>query len=140
MATTREQIITEAKQIVKKRKNPLLILSLSEINRICSLSLYNSVCDKDNMEELDVVLQTGGGDIDAAFNILKILKKSTKKLNIIVPLFAKSAGTLMCLGADKLLMTDLSELGPLDTQIREKDGRVISPVYTELVGIWEINA
>ena len=53
--------------------------------------------------------------------IAKLIKNKTKKLNIIVPLFAKSAGTLVCLIADKILLTDLSELGPLDTQIFEQE-------------------
>lgn len=119
----KEQIVVEAKKIVEKRKKPLIILGLYEVDRNNSLRIYDYLCQKSCYIELDVILQTGGGDIDAAFSILKILKKSCKKLNIIVPLFAKSAGTLICLGADNLLLTDLSELGPLDTQIREKDSQ-----------------
>ena len=40
----------------------------------------------------------------------------TAKLRIIVPDFAKSAGTLMVLGADSVVMSDMSELGPIDPQ------------------------
>ena len=40
---------------------------------------------------------------------------------IIVPDFAKSAGTLMVLGADKVVMSDTSELGPIDPQIFAPD-------------------
>ncbi len=36
---------------------------------------------------------------------------------IIVPDMAKSAGTLMTFGADQILMSDTSELGPIDPQI-----------------------
>ena len=73
-------------------------------------------------------MQTPGGDIDAAFNTVKLLRHSSEIVNILVPLFSKSAGTLICLGADKLILTTLSELGPLDTQIREQqeDG---PPIY-----------
>ena len=38
------------------------------------------------------------------------------ELQIVVPDFAKSAGTLMVLGADRVLMSDTSELGPIDPQ------------------------
>ncbi len=37
-----------------------------------------------------------------------------------MPWIAKSAGTLICLGADEILMPELSELGPLDSQITEE--------------------
>lgn len=38
-------------------------------------------------------------------------------LRVVVPDFAKSAGTLMVLGADRVVMSDMSELGPIDPQI-----------------------
>ncbi len=33
----------------------------------------------------------------------------------------KSAGTLICLGADKLIMSGNAQLGPIDTQLRKRD-------------------
>lgn len=38
-------------------------------------------------------------------------------LRVVVPDFAKSAGTLMALGSDAVVMSDTSELGPIDPQI-----------------------
>jgi len=45
------------------------------------------------------------------------------QFRVIVPDFAKSAGTLMALGADTLIMSDSSELGTIDPQIWSDDGR-----------------
>ncbi|NCD00685.1 hypothetical protein EOL94_01165 [bacterium] len=114
------------KEIIKKiqeiRNNPVLLLNLKEIQKDSALKVHKIFCKK-KFEELDIILQTPGGDIDASFLITKILRNRAKKINIIVPLYAKSAGTLMCMGADEIILTDLSELGPLDTQIFEqKDG------------------
>jgi hypothetical protein len=50
-------------------------------------------------------------------------KVGTAQLRVIVPDFAKSAGTLMVLGADCVVMSDTSELGPIDPQIIRGDGR-----------------
>ena len=33
----------------------------------------------------------------------------------------KSAGTLLALGADEIIMSNLSELGPLDIQLPDRD-------------------
>lgn len=47
------------------------------------------------------------------------LSRFTKRLRVFVPRRAKSAGTLIAIGASELYMSPFSELGPLDTQIRD---------------------
>jgi hypothetical protein len=73
---------------------------------------------------IDFLLHTGGGDIDAAEKIVSLLRTTVGKghLRVIVPDFAKSAGTLIALAADKIVMSDSSELGPIDPQFLKKDG------------------
>ena len=68
---------------------------------------------------LDLLLQTPGGDIDAAEKLVHMMRKriGDAPLRIVVPDFAKSAGTLMALGSDAVVMSDTSELGPIDPQI-----------------------
>ena len=121
MQTTKENIIKIVKKIVDHRGNPLLVLDLKYIDDDISFLVYDLLAGK-SFENLDVILQTPGGNIGAAFRIIKFLRSSAKNVNIIVPYFAKSAGTLICLGANKILVTDISELGPLDTQIYEDQG------------------
>ena len=113
-----ENILEVLKKIQEKRKNPILFLQLETID-IASLLKTHKLLHRKAFNTLDVILNTPGGDIDAAFQYTKILRKKSKKINILVPLFSKSAGTLMCLCGDKIFLTDLSELGPLDTQIQE---------------------
>jgi ClpP class serine protease len=74
--------------------------------------------------DLDLMLQTGGGDIDAAEKLISMVRKhvGTSTLRIIVPDYAKSAGTLIALGADYIVMSDTSELGPIDPQVILSDG------------------
>jgi hypothetical protein len=73
---------------------------------------------------IDFLLHTGGGDIDAAEKIVNLLRTTvgTRRFRVIVPDFAKSAGTLIALAADKIVMSDSSELGPIDPQFLKKDG------------------
>jgi hypothetical protein len=73
---------------------------------------------------IDFLLQTTGGDIDAADKIVRILRRRTGasgELRVVVPDYAKSAGTLIALGADIIVMSDSSELGPIDPQIVSRD-------------------
>jgi hypothetical protein len=73
---------------------------------------------------IDLLLHTPGGDIDAAEKLMSILRLrvGVGRLRVIVPDFAKSAGTLMAIGADSIVMSDTSELGPIDPQVTMVDG------------------
>jgi hypothetical protein len=68
---------------------------------------------------IDLVLDTFGGSLDTAFKTVLFLSRFTKRLRVFVPRRAKSAGTLIAIGAYELYMSPFAELGPLDTQIRD---------------------
>lgn len=66
---------------------------------------------------IDLILNSNGGDAYTAYKMLKQLRSKCKSLRVIIPLAAKSAATLLSLGADEIVMGVQSELGPLDAQI-----------------------
>lgn len=68
---------------------------------------------------IDLMLHTPGGDVDAAEKFARMISEAagTSNFRVIVPDYAKSAGTLIALGADSIVMSDSSELGPIDPQI-----------------------
>jgi Serine dehydrogenase proteinase len=68
---------------------------------------------------IDLILDTFGGSLDAAFKTMLFVSRFAKRLRVFVPRRAKSAGTLIAIGADELCMSPFAELGPLDTQIRD---------------------
>lgn len=83
------------------------------------------------IDTLEVVLHSPGGHAEIAYSAVKFFRKHCKRLNVIVPMFAKSAATLFCLGADQIFMGELAQLGPLDVQITdeaEKGQRPFSPL------------
>lgn len=68
-----------------------------------------------------LILATYGGDADGAFIVARMLKARYEKLLLYVFGFCKSAGTLVALGADEIIMSARGELGPLDVQLRKED-------------------
>jgi ClpP class serine protease len=68
---------------------------------------------------LAVVLSSPGGDGLAAERIIQVCRKysATGEYWVIVPSKAKSAATIICFGASKIIMGGTSELGPVDPQI-----------------------
>jgi len=73
-----------------------------------------------NYEKVYLIIHSGGGDINVSFQMIEVLRLHCKCICAVIPLYAKSAATLFCLGADEIIMDELAELGPLDTQIREQ--------------------
>lgn len=96
----------------------------ANISRDDTLGFGDLLHNVSQNEDLDLLLHTGGGDIDAAEKLISMVrtKVGTGHLRVIVPDYAKSAGTLMALSADQIVMSDTSELGPIDPQILLNDG------------------
>ena len=66
---------------------------------------------------IDIILETPGGSGETAEDIVKLLRGKYQKVGVIVPGMAKSAGTLIAMAADEILMDAMSALGPIDAQI-----------------------
>lgn len=93
-----------------------LIVLIDQIFAPSTTLLQELLSGLDHMRPLHLVLASPGGDPEVAVRLLRSLQAATPELTIIVPDMAKSAATLMCLGADKILMAPSSDLGPVDPQ------------------------
>ena len=69
---------------------------------------------------MNIILDSKGGDIDAAYNLASLFRKyGTEKLDFIIPRWAKNAATLLACSGDVIHMSPIAELGPLDPQITQ---------------------
>lgn len=68
-----------------------------------------------------LVLVTYGGDPDAAYRIARATNHHYEEFEVLIPDICKSAGTLLCIGASRLIFGDRGELGPLDIQLSKPD-------------------
>lgn len=109
-----------------------LIGHLDNLGRVPKISLY---------------LYTRGGDTLAAWSIVNLIRQFCDELQIIVPVKAHSAGTLMCLGANSIMMTKQATLGPIDPSINTSLNPIIpggnplakAPVSVEAItGFFEL--
>ena len=68
---------------------------------------------------LVIMIESHGGYGLSAERIINLLRtlSGTGEYTALVPGMAKSAATMICLGANKILMNPASELGPIDPQI-----------------------
>lgn len=66
-------------------------------------------------------LTTYGGSANSAYRIARYFQSVYTRFTVVVPGYCKSAGTLVTLGAHRLIMTEFAELGPLDVQLAKRD-------------------
>ncbi len=70
---------------------------------------------------VDVILETPGGSAEVAEDMVRALRERFETVSFIVPGWAKSAGTIMAMAGDEILMGPSSALGPIDAQIQWRD-------------------
>ena len=69
------------------------------------------------VKKISLILYTCGGETLAAWNIVNLIKMYCDEFEVIVPHKALSAGTLICLGANRIIMTKQAILGPIDPSL-----------------------
>jgi hypothetical protein len=69
-------------------------------------------------QKLDMYIETPGGSAEAAEEIVRFLHRKFSEVAFVVTGEAKSAGTIMVLSGDEILMTETGSLGPIDAQVR----------------------
>src|SRR3989339_256953 len=65
-------------------------------------------------ENIDLFLYSAGGDTMVPWRLVSMIREYCDKFSVIVPYKAHSAATMIALGADEIVMSDLSEISPID--------------------------
>jgi hypothetical protein len=117
--TRREHI----KQIEQARSSRVVVYYSVEMLTMRHAELLSDLLAmRPPVENLDLFLLSPGGIADPAFKMVQLCRAScTKRFAILVPYYAKSAATLVCLGADEIVMGQASEIGPVDPRISVPD-------------------
>lgn len=99
------------------------------------------IASLEDNSEIDLIIQSPG-DPNAAETMVNSLLAKTNNLRVIIPQAAKSAATMISLRADVILMSDTSELGPIDPQIpiRSAHGYQMRPAQAFLNGLERIKS
>lgn len=71
-----------------------------------------------NADQIDLFLYTSGGIANAGTGLVALLREYCRRFSVIVPFKAHSAGTLIALGADSIVMTKVAQLSPVDPSIQ----------------------
>lgn len=101
-----------------------------ELNPL-STFYFHKVIRKLHGGKLFLILESPGGQIDSAAKIVHMCKEYFKEFNVIVPSYAKSAATLICISSDNLFLGRAGEMGPIDPQVRHPiDPKIYIPALS----------
>jgi ATP-dependent protease ClpP protease subunit len=117
----RQALIAQYQELVGAN----LVVMIDQITPTNMTILEDLLFDCDPAKDLHVLLASPGGDGETALRIVRSMQQRCRELTIIVPDMAKSAATILCLGAHHILMGPGGDLGPIDPQMMSytEDGR-----------------
>jgi hypothetical protein len=131
--------------LAKRRGRPLLVLYWDASDgaivdsdpRLIHRELRKRGWSRDSPKEsLDVLLHTTGGDPDAAYRTAQVLRDFSEEVTFLVPDFAWSAGTLLALSGDSIVLGAHARLGPIDVTVGPDDAPGIPLAGIEYFRRW----
>ncbi len=135
-------LLSAAAKLAESSKSDVLFFN-GPIQDSPSQRLIKRVSDRQGkLENVYFFLTTLGGDPHGAYVMMRCLQRNYKRVTAVILGDCYSAGTLMALGANELVLSDKGHFGPIDIQIRKKDefferssGMVVSKALEELQSI-----
>lgn len=124
MAATSLQAIIEELEHLRQSRVVLYVGQdrgqfVHQISEEDVLPLFQCLRQQEQVDRLDLVLNLAGGSISTAHWICRLLHTYGKHFSVLVPSKARSAATLLCLGAHEIVMGPFAQLGPIDPHIAQ---------------------
>jgi len=91
-------------------------------------------------ERIALLIDSPGGSAKSAYQIATLLRRHCGGFVAVVPRYAKSAGTLLALGGEEILMGEQAELGPLDAQLFDGESEEWRSALDEFQSLERLNA
>lgn len=82
----------------------------------------DDVCTK--CKQLDLFIYSYGGELEAAWELVNLMREYNVDFSVLIPYHARSAATLIALGAQEVVMGKMASLGPIDPTIRIQGGEL----------------
>ncbi len=94
------------------------------------------------VESISLFLYSRGGDTNVPWRLVNLIREYCHRFNVLVPFRAHSAATLLCLGADKIVMGKMGELSSIDPSVANpfNPPDPMNPMARVPIGVEDVNA
>lgn len=111
------------RRVAQVRQRPLFVLVSSFIDEdVCDavFAWRKHLREAGRGDNLDILVHSPGGDLTACYQTARLFARYTNAWEALVPRFAASGATLVCLGSSKIVLSGVARLGPMDPQVISK--------------------
>jgi len=122
LRSDRNVIFYSSAYMQKPGINPYVVQINPEDMNGFMTNIHGLTCEKG----LTLILHTPGGITNAAETIIDYLHRKFDYIEVIIPTFAMSAGTMISLCSHKIIMGRQSQMGPIDPQLPVNGNRYAS--------------
>ena len=123
-AEERVSLIERLEQL--RNSKVLVYFSYTPLDDTIVVPLYKELKEIGHTKKIDLVLHSYGGAVDTPYKVVMLIREFCEEFAVIVPFVAKSAASMLVLGADEVVMGPISELGPIDPLVKH-------PVYKDIL-------
>lgn len=118
-----EQTRVELLDKLEKLRDSKVIVyfSYSPLDDQILVPLYRELVSIGKTKNIDLFLYSHGGAVDTPYKVVMLIREFCEKFSVIVPFSAKSAASMIALGADEVVMGPISELGPIDPLVKHPE-------------------
>jgi hypothetical protein len=113
-------------------QNPSGMSELDSLNDELERAFLATRHDLPVGKPIALVVHSLGGIARSAYKIASVLRRRCGEFVVLVPDSAKSAATLLTLGASRIILGDHAELGPLDAQLIDDDREEVGSALDEV--------
>jgi Serine dehydrogenase proteinase len=121
-------VVLYASAFLQKPQLPGHLVGISHEDVNALMSVFYGM---DWSKGLTLILHTPGGVTNAAETIVAYIRSKFDRFEVIVPTYAMSAGTMISLAADCIVMGRQSQLGPIDPQLFMRDRQASAMAIVE---------
>lgn len=75
---------------------------------------YEHLENMGHQPKIDLFLYSRGGNTNVPLRLVRLIREHCDRFSVLVPFRAHSAATMICLGADEIVMGRMGELSPVD--------------------------
>jgi hypothetical protein len=118
-----EKVTGILRGISSARGRPLFALICEYIDNDALKEVYTwkrELREATTGKSLDILIHSPGGVLTPCYMVARLFSRITDDWEALVPEQAWSGATLICLGSSNVVMSEISQLGPLDPQVASK--------------------
>lgn len=125
--------------LVTSTKQPANLFSAQIAGDLPSV-FYDLLKGTPNGGSLDLFIYSAGGQVNAPLPLINLIREYYSDIYSIVPYRAHSAATLITLGTNKIGMSPMASLSPIDPQIQVKhsDTEIVEAGVEDIYGYYEL--